>query len=208
MKQCVPAFGTACMLWCHAPARRCMAVDRATSRWHVHGCSSCAIPSCRYVDFSLNSTKAAQVCMGIFSLLPAPASRLKRELKHYPLIARRTTTTAGLIWAASLCLIRYLSAPNQHAGQAARVPGPHARRAARGSGGSAGNAAILSGVDQRGEWRTAKAAYWSLLEPALLANQLTSAAAAVLPGPLPQDAVARLANAVPFMPFLANCRGS
>lgn len=55
----------------------------------------------------------------------------------------------------------------------------------------------------------AYAAYWGLLESALLADQLASAAAAVLPGGCQPDAVAGLADAVASTSFLttAEARG-
>ncbi|PRW32495.1 FAB FYVE-domain PI-3,4-kinase [Chlorella sorokiniana] len=73
-----------------------------------------------------------------------------------------------------------------------------------------GSTILLRGSDA-GELRRVKrvasfaayAAYWGLLESALLADQLASAAAAVLPGGCQPEAVAGLADAVASTSFLA-----
>lgn len=88
--------------------------------------------------------------------------------------------------------------------------GPRTLMLFRGCPRPLGSTILLRGSDA-GELRRVKrvasfaayAAYWGLLESALLADQLASAAAAVLPGGCQPDAVAGLADAVASTSFLA-----
>lgn len=111
---------------------------------------------------------------------------------------------------ADAAALRRAAAAGAAGGGSSSSSGPRTLMLFRGCPRPLGSTILLQGSDA-GELRRVKrvasfaayAAYWGLLESALLSDQLAAAAAAVLPGGCQPEAVAGLADAVASTSFLA-----